>query len=244
MPVALPSVKDDQEAYQSIPQMRWVYHKPLLYDRIGVHYGLYPSVPDVDAFPVVVKPSINLYGLGRGADLAHNDSDIANAPGCLWMPLAKGDHWSVDALVLSPDDVVTIGVKGFQHPCFGLFSYWMRAEVPSEIEARVLGIVDALDIARGTINVEMIGDTPIEVHLRGSDEFERLHKGEARYARPIFAPFFQSLTDDDVARRLRGYPHKSWVTGDDQPEYSAPGWYRYAIVYGNDLAALKQASVF
>jgi len=240
--LALPSVNDDYEAYQRIPEFRWVYHKPLLYDRLGIKYGLFPSLPD--AYPVVIKPSINLYGLARGVHLAHCDDDVANATGCLWMPTAHGPHWSVDVQIASPDSLSLTTVQGVPHPRFGMFSHWMRADLPTENRERVSEIVAALGICRGAINVEMIGNTPIEVHLRPSDEFTKLHSGKAVYARPLLEPFRISLTDEKLAQNLYGYEHKSCVTGDNLPEYAAPGWFRYAIVYGDDLAALKQAKPF
>jgi len=241
--ISIPAVEDDAQAYERIPEMRWVYHKPLLYDRLGVDYGLYPALPNASAYPVVIKPVINLYGLARGVSVAHSPDDIANAPGCLWMPMAHGNHWSVDVSV-SANGIAIRTVQGVPHPRLGMFSYWMRADAPTDVEAVVREIVAALDISEGVINVELIGTTPIEVHLRPSDEFDWLYSGEAVYARPLLEPFRTSCTDDDVASSLNGYRHKSCVTGDDLPEYAAPGWYRYAVVYGDDLAALKRARVF
>lgn len=233
----IPDDRADVTAWRSMAA-QWLYVKPLVYEALGVRYGLYPELPET--YPVIVKPAINLHGLAWGARLAHTAADIANAPGCLWMPVAEGEHLSVDVTSWGGDVSVRQVVRGVRGSHVGVFRHWERVEATAAIETRVWKIALALGIGRQhTVrlwNVELIDDTPIEVHLRGSDEFAPL--ATYRYCRPIISDRRICLSREQLAGIVGNLPWASCLEPDGYPERVGERWHRYAIVYGDDLDAL------
>lgn len=227
-----PSV-NDSHAWERNPELRWIYCKPLLYQRLGVKYGLFPDHPWT--WPVVLKPAINLYGLSIGARLAHNVDEIAAAPGYVWMPVLQGEHISIDVEMEAGIVMRSMAVKGVAHESFGLFSHWERLDDDYDLVAT--RVASALCIYGGNFNIEMIGRNVIEVHLRHSDEYGALWEG-LRFARPIF----HRRRVRNAVRDLEA-PHGVCLEDDGYPEYAGCGWYRYAIVYGDDLDELKAMQV-
>lgn len=232
---------DDVSAYKRNPELRWVYHKPLLYDALGVPYGLLPDLPD--AYPVIMKPVVNLYGLSRSVQLAYGPDDVARCPDCFWMPRLAGRHVSVDIEICADALVHGEAVEGVPHRKLGLFDYWERLESAEPWASWAHRIARTLGITGGAINVEFIANTVIEVHLRHSDEFTALFAEGLRYAKPLIAPRCLPMTDETLASRMGDRPFKSCVSGDDRPEMTAPGWYRYGLAYGDSLSELQQLKV-
>jgi len=230
----LADAANDSEAYRLNRPLRWIYHKTLLYDALGVKYGLYTGEKgDLPGkYPVVLKPIVNLHGLSLGASLAQDDEDIAEAPGFLWMPLAKGDHVSVDTMVHDGKITDIRAVKGDRHPVFGLFTKWEAYTVTPAIEERAGHVVRTLRIGEGKMNIEMIGGTIIEVHLRHSDEYEPIYDGKARYARPLLSPLRRRTSEAELMLEAGSTDIMSCLD-DGFPEHTAGRWFRYAMVYGS-----------
>lgn len=231
---------DDAIAYRRNPELRWVYHKPLLYDALGVPHGLFPDLPK--AYPAIMKPIVNLYGLSRGVRLAHGPDDIAQCPERFWMPRLAGRHVSVDIEICADALLHGEAVEGISYQ-LGLFDYWERLESADPWASWAHRIARTLGITGGALNVEFIGNTAIEVHLRRSDEFTVLFAEGLRYAKPLISPRCLPMTDETLASRLGGRRFKSCVSGDDRPEMTAPGWYRYGLAYGDSLSELQQLKV-
>lgn len=236
----IPDACADVTAWRSMAA-QWLYVKPLVYEALGVRYGLYPELPET--YPVIVKPAINLHGLGWGARLAHTADDIANAPGCLWMPVAEGDHLSVDVTTRGTDVSVRQVVRGVRGSHVGVFRHWERIEADPFLEPRIWEIARLLGIGMQCAvpkwNIEFIGTTLIEIHLRGSDEFAPLDA--FRYCRPIISDRCIRLSRDQLAGIVGDLPWASCLEPDGCPERVGERWYRYAVVYGDDLDALYAA---
>lgn len=173
-PVNLAALKaypiDDVEAWAVNTEHRWAYNRlDIAAAQRTVQYGpMGVPVPD-DAFPVIVKPIMNLWGMGRGAvfceDRAAFDA-LGYKAGFMWMTAFFGDHVSTDAFV-------EFGTISWSAQALGVPS------APDRFDAWFLGHQDEdalmlvrkfcrqqLPRYRGPINVETIGDGIIEVHLR------------------------------------------------------------------------------
>ena len=232
---------DDAAGYAE-KQHRWVYYKPLLFDALGVPHGVYPQKPE--SYPVVLKPVINLEGLSAGARLAYCEDDVEFQPGYFWMPVLKGRHVSLDLLVRR--GVVQLLEVAVGHPAdwFGGFDYW-EAEKPTAEDRKLAGIVARkLGLRNGRFNVECIGDTVIEFHLRRSVEFDPILRGSFRYAAAVYASCRMWIAEEAMVEfldTLRVPQHAHTLHDGGWPETSSSGRCRYAILYGDDLSRLRAA---
>jgi hypothetical protein len=140
----------------------WIFDKLLLSKKLNYLCG--PgcvSVPAANFY--VVRPVINLYGMGVGAEvkwLTPGDS-AAVPPGYFWCEEFKGRHLSID---YDRNGVQLNCVEGFRHADAPLykFSEW-------KVVNRVVAFPEVLKTLTGTYefyNIEIIGDKIIEVHLR------------------------------------------------------------------------------
>jgi hypothetical protein len=140
----------------------WIFDKLLLSKKFN-----YLCAPGCVAVPkaefYVVRPVMNLYGMGVGAEvkwLTPADS-TAVPPGYFWCEQFKGRHLSID---YDQKGVQLNSVEGLRRPNAPLykFSEW-------KVVKEIRGFPDVLKNLVGTYefyNVEMIGDKIIEVHLR------------------------------------------------------------------------------
>jgi hypothetical protein len=168
------AVTDDVTAWHRWPQWRWIYDKTELAHLQGLVHGRMPMVPP--RYPVVLKPSTNLYGMGWQAYVLHTHDDYVRHWGHtgMWMPLLSGTHWSLDLVVV--DGAVQWWTAWRGTPAcrgFGLFQAWNWEHQPAAVHA-IVDTVSALLLPRlggysGCFNVEAIGETLIEAHLRPGD---------------------------------------------------------------------------
>jgi hypothetical protein len=167
---------EDTDAWQWYPEHRWVYDKlkvALSQNLAAAPHGVAPP-----GFPVFSKPIVNLKGMGAGSRLLCSAEDYAahNTPGHFWMTLLEGRHVSSDVAVVG-------GVaKWWRHVTGkpageGTFDYWtIQRDGDPEIEARCgAWIARYLRTYTGMLNVETIGGTIIEVHLRFADQWPDLY---------------------------------------------------------------------
>jgi len=144
------------------PDDLWIFDKLLLSKKFNYLCG--PGcvpVPKADFY--VVRPVMNLYGMGVGAEvkwLTPADS-TAVPPGYFWCEEFKGRHLSID---YDRNGVQLNCVEGFRRSNAPLykFSEW-------KVVNQIREFPDVLKNLIGTYafyNVEMIGDKIIEVHLR------------------------------------------------------------------------------
>jgi hypothetical protein len=154
--------KDDLEAWAAYPDHRWVY------DRLAVSTG---SPCDIlpTAFPVIVKPVINLSGMGLGATVVYNlqeYSELGAMAGFMWSPLYSGRHVSTDCVVAAGELSWSAQALGI---CDGprRFAAWFLGEVyPDEMDIVARFVAEKLPRYAGALNIETVGGNIIEVHLR------------------------------------------------------------------------------
>ena len=167
---------EDSDAWQWYPRHRWVYDKLAVALSQGLDAGPHGTPPP--RFPVFSKPIVNLKGMGVGSHLLRSQADYERyyAPGHFWMTLLEGRHVSSDLAVVDGVPRWWRHVTG-KPAGEGTFDYWtVHAEPDAAIERRCGAWVRAhLAGYTGMLNLETIGGTIIEAHLRITDQWPDLY---------------------------------------------------------------------
>ncbi len=263
---------EDSDAWQWYPAHRWVYDKLAVALSQNLDAGPHGTAPP--RFPVFSKPIVNLRGMAVGSRVLHSQADYEEhyAPGHFWMTLLDGRHVSSDVVVVDGEP------RWWRHATGkpageGTFDYWtVHAGPDAGIEARCGQWVRAhLAGYCGMLNLETIGGTIIEVHLRFADQWPDLYgagwiealvrlyetgiwdfaDGDRRdgYSVVLFGPGGrhhrhppQALVEE--IKRMNGVTSVQITFHEDRaPERHAmpPGGFRLAIVNGFDLAGALAA---
>ena len=259
---------EDSDAWQWYPAHRWVYDKLAVALSQGLAAGPHGTAPP--GFPIFSKPIVNLRGMSVGSCVfkSQTDYDAHYAPGHFWMTLLQGRHVSSDVAVVEGEPRWWRHVTG-KPAGEGTFDYWIvHAEPDAAIETRCgAWIGKHLAGYTGMLNVETIGGTIIEAHLRFADQWPDLYgPGWVEAVVELYERGEWNFSDDD---RTDGYSvvlfgshghhyrhpppatveevkHMPGVTSvqitfheDRAPEWHAmpPGGFRLAIVNGFDLPA-------
>ncbi|HEX3939681.1 MAG TPA: hypothetical protein VHX43_19450 [Xanthobacteraceae bacterium] len=259
---------EDSDAWQWYPAHRFVYDKlklALSQNLEAAPHGVAPP-----RYPVFSKPMVNLRGMGVGSRVLTSQADYLEhyAPGHFWMTLLEGRHVSSDVAVVDGAPCWWRHVTG-KPAGEGTFDYWIvHAEPDPGIETRCgAWIKKNLAGYTGMLNLETIGETIIEAHLRFSDQWPDLYgpgwvdavvtlyeTGEwdfadddrcEGYSVVLFVPYGrryrhppQALVED--VRAIPGIASVQITFHEDRPpELHAmpPGGFRVAIVNGFDLRA-------
>ena len=167
---------DDTLAWQLYPAHRWVYNKLLICESQGLAHAPHDVPPP--SYPVFSKPIYNLRGMGTGSRVIRSAAEYEHwqAPGHLWMPVLDGEHVSTDVAVVDGTPIWWRHTVGTAMPG-GMFDYWtILAEPRPEIETRC-GAWLRRNLAgyTGCVNLETIGGTIIEAHLRFADQWPDLY---------------------------------------------------------------------
>ena len=167
---------EDPDAYTLYPEHRWVYSKLLICETQGLPSGPHGLMPP--AFPVFSKPIYNMRGMGIGTKIIESAEEYERefAPGHMWMPLLRGEHVSTDAAVVDGEVVWWRHSTG-RTLSEGTFDYWtVWAESKLELEQGLRSwLGEHLRGYRGMVNIESIGGTIIECHLRFADQWPDLY---------------------------------------------------------------------
>jgi hypothetical protein len=167
---------DDEEAWHLYPVHRWVYNKLLICETQGLEHGPHGIVPP--RFPVFSKPIYNLRGMGVGGRvlITREDYEHEQVPGHLWMPLLAGEHVSSDVALVGGTPVWWRHTTGAALAA-GTFDYWTIAAEPRPALEASLGswLTRHLHGYCGLVNLETIGGTIIECHLRFADQWVDLY---------------------------------------------------------------------
>jgi hypothetical protein len=263
---------EDSDAWQWYPAQRWVYDK--LAVALSQNLGAAPHGVTPPRFPVFSKPIVNLKGMGVGSRVLHStgDYDLHCAPGHFWMTLLEGRHVSSDVAVVAGEPRWWRHVTG-KPAGEGTFDYWIvHAEPDADIEKRCGAWINAhLAGYTGMLNLETIGGTIIEAHLRFADQWPDLYgpgwvealvglyeRGDwdfyddepsEGYSVVLFGPNDRAYRHPppalvDEVKRTPGVTSVQITFHEDRaPERHAmpPGGFRLAIVNGFDLHAALAA---
>jgi len=263
---------EDSDAWQWNPAQRWVYDKltvALSQNLVAGPHGTFPP-----RYPVFSKPIINLKGMGVGSRVLHSQADHNRhyTPGHFWMPLLDGRHVSSDVAVVDGEPRWWRHVTG-KPAGEGTFDYWIvHAEPDAGIEARCGAWIEKnLAGYTGMLNLETIGGTIIEAHLRFADQWPDLYgpgwvdalvalyeSGDWQFADDDRSEGYSVVLFGPNGRRYRHPPpallrEVNSIAGvssvqitfheDRAPDDHAmpPGGFRLAIVNGFDLGATLKA---
>ncbi len=167
---------DDPEAWAWNPRHAWVFDKLQLALSQGIDaapHGLMPT-----RFPVFSKPIFNFRGMGAGSRVITDGADYerTQTPGHMWMPVLVGLHVSTDAAVIDGRVAWMRHATGLP-TSGGMFDYWTihAAPMPALASTITAWIETKLADYTGLLNVETIGDTIIDAHLRFSDQWPDLY---------------------------------------------------------------------
>jgi hypothetical protein len=167
---------EDEDSWTWHPRHRWVYDKVLVAQSQGLAAA--PHGVEPKAFPVFSKPITNLKGMGVGSRVLRSAADYAAhyAPGHMWMTLLDGRHVSSDVAVVDGEPVWWRHVTG-RPISEGMFDYWVIHAAPdAAIETRCGAWIRRFMAGyTGMMNLETIGGTIIEVHLRFADQWPDLY---------------------------------------------------------------------
>jgi hypothetical protein len=263
---------EDSDAWQWYPARRFVYDKLAL--ALSQNLAAAPHGVPPPHYPVFSKPIVNLKGMGVGSRVLRSEADYAEhyAPGHFWMTLLDGPHVSSDIAVADGAPRWWRHVTG-KPAGEGTFDYWIvHAEPHPGIEAHCgAWIKKNLAGYTGMLNLETIGETIIEAHLRFADqwpdlygpgwvdavvglyengawEFEDDDRSEG-YSVVLFGPNRRRYrhpppTLVEEIKRMPGVTSMQITFHEDRaPEAHAmpPGGFRLAIVNGFDLRAALEA---
>jgi hypothetical protein len=167
---------DDPEAWEWNPEHRWVFDKLQVALSQGLAAGPHGTTPP--GFPVFSKPIMNFRGLGAGSRILHSPQDYErhHRPGHFWMTLLAGEHISSDVAVVAGEPRWWRHVTGVAVG-EGMFDYWTVQAAPNlELEGSCgAWIARQLKGYTGLLNLETIGGSIIEAHLRLSDQWPDLY---------------------------------------------------------------------
>ena len=263
---------EDGDAWLWYPAQRWIYNKLAVALSQGLDAGPHGTPPP--RFPVFSKPIINLKGMGVGSRVLKSQADYDEhyAPGHFWMALLEGPHVSSDVAVVAGEPRWWRHVTG-KPAGEGTFDYWViHAEPNEDIEAPCsVWIEKNLPGYSGMLNLETIGSTIIEAHLRFADQWPDLYgpgwvealvelyergawnfADDERvdgYSAVLFGPHGRPYRHPQAAaveeiKRAPGVTSVQITFHEDRlPERHAmpPGGFRLAIVNGFDLPATLAA---
>jgi hypothetical protein len=258
---------EDSDAWQLYPEYRWVYDKLAVAQSQKLDAGPHGTAPP--GFPVFSKPIVNLRGMGIGSCVIHSQAEYDRhyTAGHFWMTLLDGRHVSSDVAVVGGEPRWWRHVTG-KPAGEGTFDYWIvHAQADAGIEAQCgAWVKDHLAGYTGMLNLETIGGTIIEAHLRFSDQWPDLYgpgwvdalvglyetaewdfdddRSEG-YSVVLFGPNGKRYRHPPsvLVEEVRDIPGVTSVQitfhEDRAPEQHAmpPGGFRLAIVNGYDLPA-------
>jgi hypothetical protein len=215
---------DDDYAYRLYPAHRWIYNKLRICETQGLEHGPHGIAPR--SFPVFSKPIYNLRGMGVGGRIIRtaDEYEREQTPGHFWMPLLTGMHVSSDAAVVDGAPAWwrhTTGVASGD----GTFDHWtVMAEPLPAVEAYAdRWLRGHLRGYSGFVNLESIGGTIIEAHLRFADQWVDLYG----------AGWLDSVVELYTTRGTWRFPDRDRRTG-----YSVVLFRQHGVRWAIDAAAV------
>lgn len=161
------SITDDVTAWNKFPQYRIWFNKLWLSERLGYLCGP-GGVPVPEKNQYIVRPIYNLRGMGAGAKIQEISPDDLSAvpPGYFWCEIFTGDQYSIDISWEYYKWKITSCYKGITATDnLYKFKKWIR----STTDFKIPEFLDLLQLCKN-INIEIIGNKIIEVHLRSSPD--------------------------------------------------------------------------
>jgi len=163
---------DDSSVWSTIDSVDlWIYDKLILAKRLGYDCGPAGIAP-TKTNEYIVRPISNYRMMGRGSSIMTIPADTDIIPdGYFWCEVFKGRHITIDYNY----GVQTLAVEGFKDSTrTDRFSSWKRIEYSYELPP----LLQPIALKYEWLNIEMIDDKIIEVHLRYNDDFANHNSNE------------------------------------------------------------------
>lgn len=163
---------DDKDIWEIVDsEDLWLFDKLILSKKLGYMCGPAGVTPPKTG-PYIVRPCVNYRMMSAGASIEYLSDQFDNLEkvphGYFWCELFKGRHLSFDY----KNSKQELAVEGFKHNNFKRFLYWRKVSDEFVLPDFLLNISKKYE----WLNVEVIGNKIIEVHLRPNDDF-RFHDG-------------------------------------------------------------------
>ena len=161
----------------------------------NIDYDPMPIYPK--KYPIVIKPIINLMGMGLNAIKINNDNEFEKHinNNNFWCEFISGDHLSWDVIIRKGKIIYVACFKGIKNKVFGAFNYWKlikKIKLPKIIYKLIKMY---LTNYTGCLNVETINNKIIECHLRIGDA-DQLPKDHLRL---IYLNYIDDNIDIEIA---------------------------------------------
>ncbi len=229
---------NDLDAYPD-NKYNFVYNKIFLCESQNIKHaplGIYP-----EEYPVIVKPIINLFGMGWKSKIVNNEEELDEIDyPCFWMDVFNGDHLSYDVVLVNGVIKYIVCFRGFPGK-EGTFDYWETVNVSLKIDIKKW-IKKYMKGYTGCLNFETIDDKIIDCHLRMGDinqlndrelmkniinvysgkEWEYEKEVPKIYLIPIFIPYGKKyrLTWETLKKICKQYKGINTYQLDPKPEDS------------------------
>lgn len=168
---------NDLDSYKVHYKHNWIYNRLLLAQYQSVKCNPMPILPEELDYPVVVKPVINLYGMGLHCYRMDNEDELLDQwyHTGFWSIFKEGKHVSYDCAIKDGHVLWHCSFIGHNSDkFFGEFDYWEFSE--SKLPECINMIVSKLTDYSGVLNCECIDDVLIEAHLRMGDIDQLIEK--------------------------------------------------------------------
>ena len=192
----------DIEAWKKNSLHRWIYLKSNLCDIQNIKWYPCPVEPYVDDYPVIIRPLINLSGMGSEVIIANNVKEYRDSCcfGYFATPFLHGEHTSHDFNIINgvaKSETIFKGHKDSSNEFVGTFLYWELINVNSEPEItnNLKLLLNKMKNYSGPLNIECIDSKIIEAHLRNGDIDITKHLNKPLYLVPIWGTIYD---DDDI----------------------------------------------
>jgi len=188
---------DDKDVWDFIdPEDLWIYDKLILSKRLKYDCGPAGVNPSKHN-RYIVRPCVNFRMMGRNAKIIEmsSESDLDLVPdGFFWCEVFEGRHLSFDFYKGKQH----LAVEGFRDSeRLDRFSRWSKVDDTFILPDVLQPVASKYE----WLNVEVIGDKVIEVHLRYNDDFSNHNSNEII---PIWKEnFYSSPCGDRIGFLLR-----------------------------------------
>ena len=162
--------KNDEDAWLMYPKLNFVYNKMFICEFQNLAYAPMPILPD--KYPVIIKPIINLLGMGINSIKVNNDEEFMKYynNNHFWCEFLEGEHYSWDLVITKGKIQYICCFNGcVDDNKFGTFKYWSllkKFKLPQIVNKF---INKNLKNFTGCVNIETINNNMIECHLRMGD---------------------------------------------------------------------------
>jgi hypothetical protein len=156
---------DDIDVWKFIDgEDAWIYDKLILSKRLGYYCGPAGVAPEKSG-NYIVRPISNYRGMGRGSSIMHLNANEDIIPdGYFWCEVFTGRHLSFDY----HRSAQTLAVEGFKDSTrTDRFISWKKTSDVFALPKFLFDIAEKYE----WMNIEVIGDKIIEVHLRYNPDF-------------------------------------------------------------------------